>query len=73
MRTFIKYTKYTKYTMETTIKVTRETKERLSNLDISGKGKSFDMIVNDLITSYEKISKKQKKDYGNWEKGMRNY
>ncbi len=56
--------------METTIKVTKETKERILGLDLSEKGKTFDMIINDLITSYRGTSQKYKKDYKKWGKGM---
>ncbi len=50
----------------TTIKLSEDTKNRLSKLDIAKKGKSFDIIINDLITNYEKNSKKYKKDYEDW-------
>ena len=56
--------------METTIKVHKETKNRLENLDLSGKGKTFDMIVNDLITSYLNINIKNKKNIKEWKQSM---
>jgi|TARA_Y100000310_G_scaffold271853_1_gene286543 hypothetical protein len=56
--------------METTIKVTKETKDRILKLDLSEKGKSFDHIVNDLITFYQKSNKKYTKDYKEWEKSF---
>ena len=33
------------------------------------KGKTFDMIVNELISHYQKIQKDYKKDYTTWKKG----
>ena len=48
--------------MATTIKITKETKERLESIDIAHKGKSFDMIVNDLVTYYEESKKKYEKE-----------
>ena len=59
--------------METTIKVSKKTKERLLALDLSEKGKSFDMVVNDLITFYEKDRAKYKKDYVAWEKSFKKH
>ena len=56
--------------METTIKLSKETKERLSKLNIAGKGKTFDMIVNELISIYQNYNKKYAKDYKKWEKSM---
>lgn len=49
--------------MVTTIKVSNETKKRLSLLDIARKGKSFDIIINDLATFYEEYDKKYKKEW----------
>ena len=54
--------------METTIKLQKETKQRLSTLSIAEKGKSFDMIVNELITYHMKMEGKYKKDYIAWKK-----
>jgi len=54
--------------METTIKLTKETKQRILGLDLAEKGKTFNMIVNDLVTSYEKTTKQYKKDYSEWKK-----
>jgi len=59
--------------MDTTIKVQEETKKRLLSLDLSEKGKTFDMIVNELITSYQKTSKEYKEDYKKWKEDMKEY
>ncbi len=59
--------------MATTIKLAEETKKRLESLDIAEKGKTFDMLVNDLITHYRENKKKYQKGYKEWEKGMKNY
>jgi len=59
--------------METTIKISKETRERILSLDLSEKGKSFDMIVNDMITFYQKSNKKYSKDYKNWEKSFKEH
>ena len=63
-----------------TIKITDETKKRLLSLDFAGRGKSFDMIVNDLVTSYEKNSKQYSKtikkyntNLKDWEMQMNKY
>lgn len=47
--------------MVTTIKIEQETKDRLLGLDLAEKGKSFNTIVNELISSY----KKKNKEYEN--------
>ena len=52
----------------TTIKITEDTKNRLSKLDISQKGKSFDILINELVSIYEKNTDKYKRDYEDWEK-----
>ncbi len=44
--------------MVTTIKISEETRERLLSLDLAEKGKTFDMVVNDLITFYRETKKK---------------
>ena len=44
--------------MITTIKIAEETKKRLLSLDLADKGKTFDMIVNELISSYQNNIKK---------------
>ena len=54
----------------TTIKITKETKKRLSNLDLSGKNKTFDVIVNELVTYYQKHQKGYKKDHQEWRKAL---
>lgn len=59
--------------MDTTIKVQEETKKRLLSLNLSEKGKTFDMIVNELITSYQKTSKEYKEDYKKWKEGMKEH
>ncbi len=59
--------------METTIKVTNETKDRIRSLDLAQKDKTFDMIINDLITSYQKNTKKYKKDYSEWERRQKDW
>ena len=51
----------------TTIKLTEDTKNRLLKLDIAEKGKSFDILINELISSHEKNLKKYQKDYKDWE------
>lgn len=57
--------------METTIKISQETKKRILSLDLAEKGKSFDMIVNEIITIYQKSRKKYSKDYKNWEQAFK--
>ena len=47
--------------MVTTIKIEKETKERLLNLDLAEKGKSFNTIIIELISSYESQSEEHKK------------
>jgi hypothetical protein len=59
--------------MITTIKIEKETKERLLSIDLAEKGKTFDMIVNDLVTFYQKSNKKYTDDYKEWEKSMKVY
>lgn len=59
--------------MTTTIKVEEETKDRLLSLDLSEKGKTFDMLINDLITHYQMVNKKYMKDYKVWEKSWKTY
>lgn len=59
--------------MITTIKITKETRERLLSLEISEKDKTFDMIINDLITYYKTNQKDYKKDYANWKKDYSKY
>ena len=51
--------------MATTIKVEKETKERLLNLDLTEKGKSFNIIINELISSYKNNNKEHKKSKRN--------
>lgn len=57
--------------MQTTIKVTKETRNRLSQLDLSDKNKTFDAIINELMTFYQKSQKKYVKDYKNWERAFK--
>jgi len=59
--------------MSTTIKVSEETKERMKNLDLAGKGKSYDMMINDLITSYEQKHKNHAKSMKQWKRDMAAY
>jgi len=47
--------------MATTIKIEKETRERLLNLDLTEKGKSFNIIINELISSYKNNNKEHKK------------
>jgi len=54
--------------METTLKVKIETKDRILSLDLSDKSKTFDMIINDLVTFYQKNTKDFKKDYKEYKK-----
>ena len=54
--------------METTIKVTKGTKERITSLDLSEKGKTYDLMINELITYYTNHQVKYAKHYKNWEK-----
>jgi len=56
--------------METTVKVQQETKKRLLRLDICEKGKTFDMIINDLISNYQHTYKDYKKNVSDWKKSM---
>lgn len=59
--------------MITTIKLQKETQERLLSLDLATKGKSFDILVNDLITFYEERTKRHEKAMSKWEDSMRKY
>ncbi|MAG02487.1 hypothetical protein CMI42_04060 [Candidatus Pacearchaeota archaeon] len=59
--------------METTIKVSKETKDRILSLRIADKSKTFDMIINELVSYYKNHEGKYKKDYGNWQKTMDKY
>jgi len=66
--------------MVTTIKISEETKKRLLTLDLAGKGKTFDMVVNDLITYYVQVRKNYSKDHKkydlaikSWEKSQHKY
>jgi hypothetical protein len=56
--------------METTIKVSKETKERILSLDLAEKGKTFDMIVNDLISYYKHTKKDYSKNLKKWKKSF---
>lgn len=58
---------------QTTIKLATETKDRLTSLDIAEKGKTYDMMVNDLITTYQKFTKGYRKDVSKWKKEMKAY
>lgn len=57
----------------TTIKITEETKKRILKLDLVKKDKSFDIIINELISFYEKDNKKYKEDYKNWQNQYNTY
>jgi len=57
----------------TTIKLADETKKRILALDLAEKGKSFDVIINELITGYNKTSEKYKKDYKKWEEDYKKW
>ena len=46
--------------MITTIKINKETQERLLALDLAAKGKTYDMIINELINSYERQTQEHK-------------
>lgn len=50
------------------MKVTKETKKRITALGLATKGKTFDIIINELVSYYEKHEKKYSKDYKEWEK-----
>ena len=56
--------------MATTIKIEPETKERLLNLDLAEKGKSFNQILGDLIFFYEKNHQEHEKVMKNYRKQM---
>ena len=55
------------------MKITGETKERLDSLDLAGKGKTYDMIINDLVTYYQKAKKAYAKNLKKWEDSMKDY
>ena len=59
--------------MITTIKLDNNTKERLLKLDIAEKGKSFDIIINELITNYNKGKKEYEKSMNDWKETINNY
>ena len=59
--------------MDTTIKISKETKERLNALDLAGKNKTYDMLVNDLLTFYETRKEKYDKDYEDWKEETEEY
>jgi len=59
--------------MISTIKVTNETKDRLVALDLAQKNKTYDVLVNELITCYENTNKKYNKDYKDWKKSNKDY
>ena len=59
--------------MTTTIKISKETRERLAALDLTEKGKSFDIVVNELITFYTRVHKGRQKDVREWRKSFSNY
>lgn len=55
------------------MKISKETKERLDSLDLAGKGKTYDMILNDLLTFYEKARKSYTRDRKDWKRAMEEY
>ncbi|MBU0907192.1 MAG: hypothetical protein KKD18_04330 [Nanoarchaeota archaeon] len=57
--------------MTTTIKLMKETKKRLDSLSIAEKGRTYDMIINDLITYYNKSKKDYAKNLKKWEESMK--
>jgi soluble cytochrome b562 len=59
--------------METTIKVSKETKDRILSLGIADKTKTFDMIINELVSNHQHYEKKYRNDVRAWEKSMRDY
>ena len=59
--------------MVTTIKISEATRERILSLDLAGKGKTFDMIVNDLITFYIKINKQYVKEHKKYESTTKSF
>ena len=54
--------------MNTTIKLTKETKQRLDELPLVEKNKTYDTLVNELITYYKQNEKAYKKDMVDWRK-----
>lgn len=52
--------------MISTIKLTNQTKDRLIALDIAEKNKTYDVLVNELISYYENSQKRYKRDYKDW-------
>jgi uncharacterized membrane protein len=59
--------------MDTTIKVTNETKKRINQLSLSEKNKTYDAIINELITYHQKNEKQYKKEHKNWQKHNKKY
>ena len=56
--------------MITTIKLSKDTKARLEKLNLADKGKSFDILVNDLITYYEESQRKYAKEWKRYQKDV---
>ncbi len=54
--------------MDTTIKLSKETKNRLLKSTFSGKDKTFDMIINELLTYHDKNEKQYKQEHEAWKK-----
>ena len=59
--------------MNTTIKISQETKKRLLGLDLTTKGKTFDMVINDILTFYEKSGREWKKSFAEYRKSTEEY
>lgn len=59
--------------MATTIKIEKETRKKLLSLDLAEKGKSFNIILNELISYYEKNNKDYKKTIKDYNKQMQEY
>jgi len=59
--------------MITTIKIDKKTKDRLLSLDLATKDKTFDMMINDLVTSYEKNTKDWKKSMNKYKESAEEY
>ena len=59
--------------MSTTVKISEETKKRLLGLDLTTKGKTFDMVINDLLTFYDKSGKEWKKSFAEYRKSLKEY
>ena len=57
--------------MATTIKLELETKERMLKLDLAEKGKSFNVILTELIYFYEKNSRYHQKAVKEHEKQLK--